>query len=109
MYHLDHGIPIRRNTKGFSYKYYGKEHLFFPDFIVNETYVEIKGKLDRKNKAKIKQFPQEIILITRKEIQKYLTYARKKHGKNFWRLLKSGDRPLYHGVGKKKEKVTISA
>jgi len=103
MYHLDHGISIRRNTKGFLYTYYGKKHLFYPYFLVNCSYVEIKGKLDRKNKAKIRQFPEQITVITRKEIQRYLTYAREKHGNNFWKLLKTGNRPQYCGIQQKEE------
>jgi len=77
VYHLDHGIEIKRNSKGFVYTYYGKKHRFYPDFIVNGEYVEIKGKLDRKSKAKIRQFPRPLTIIGKKEIEPFLKYAKK--------------------------------
>ena len=44
IYCIDHNINIKRNTSdAFMYTYNGKIHRYYPDFIVNNEYVEIKG------------------------------------------------------------------
>lgn len=41
---LDHNIKIKRCLESFDYKYKGKIHKYFPDFIINnDTIIEIKG------------------------------------------------------------------
>jgi hypothetical protein len=87
MYHIDNGIEIKRNRKGFSYKFYGKKHKFYPDFIVDGKYYEIKGRMDRRSKAKIKQFTGALEVIGKDEIQRYLDYSVKKYGIEFYKLL----------------------
>jgi len=87
VYNCDHNIPTKRNLKGFSYTFYNKKHKFYPDFIVNDTYIEIKGKMSRKDKSKIKQFKLPLIVIGEKEIQQYLNYVKEKHGDKFFEIL----------------------
>jgi hypothetical protein len=89
MFNLDNGIPIARNEVGFLYKYGKKELRYYPDFIVDGKYVEIKGKMDRKSKSKIRQFPHELLVIGPLEIKMYLGYAKKKYGDRFSRLMKN--------------------
>lgn len=43
IYCLDHGISIQRNKEYFIYTYQGKQHRYYPDFIVNGEIIEIKG------------------------------------------------------------------
>lgn len=43
IYCLDHNIPIERNREYFLYEYQGKQHRYYPDFIVDGVLVEIKG------------------------------------------------------------------
>ncbi len=43
IYCLDHNIDIKRCDKYYNYEYKGKSHLYFPDFIVDNTIIEIKG------------------------------------------------------------------
>ena len=86
-YHLDHGIEIKRNRKGFKYNFYKKKHKFYPDFIVDGKYVEIKGSIKRKSKAKFEQFPGELIVVGAKEIKPYLDYATKTYGKEFFKTI----------------------
>ena len=85
VFNLDNKIKIKRNRKGFKYHFYGKKHLFYPDFIIDNEYIEIKGKVDRKTISKVKQFPKELslVLIEKTKIQKYLKYAIDKYGKDF--------------------------
>ena len=43
VYNLENGINITRNTRGFKYFYNNEEHTYYPDFIVNDTYIELKN------------------------------------------------------------------
>lgn len=46
IYHLDHGSKISRNKNGFPYiDSNGKQRLFYPDFILDDQLIEIKGRL----------------------------------------------------------------
>ena len=92
IYNLEHNIKFERNKRGFPYTFYKKEHLFYPDFIVEGKYVEIKGIMDRKNKAKIAAFPEPITVIQEKEMQKYLDYVKSKYGKSFANLYEKVER-----------------
>jgi len=84
IYCIDKGIKIERNWKGFKYFWNGKEHLYYPDFIINEKeYVEIKGRNDEQWKAKIENFPYPIKVLYKEDIKFYIEYAKKKFGKNF--------------------------
>ena len=85
IYNIDHNIGFKRNTKGFPYDFNGRTYRFFPDFIIESTkeYVEIKGYLDDKNKAKILFFPHVLNLIDKHGIKTYIDYAIEKHGENF--------------------------
>lgn len=86
-YHLDHGIEIKRNRKGFKYTFYKKSHKFYPDFIVGGKYVEIKGVIKRKSKAKFDQFPEELVIIGPEEIKPYLEYAKTVYGEDFYKTM----------------------
>jgi hypothetical protein len=80
---IDNKIKIERNKKGFEYVYNDKKHLFYPDFIVEDKYVEIKNFESDLTNAKISYFPYEIKVIYKKDIKIYLDYVVGKYGKNF--------------------------
>lgn len=88
IYNLDHNIKFKRNIEGFPYNFNGRTYKFFPDFIIDSTkeYVEIKGYLDAKNKAKILSFPHVLNLIDKNSIKTYINYAIEKYGENFINL-----------------------
>ncbi len=81
----DSKIYIERNKQGFEYTYEDKNHKFYPDFIVEGKYIEVKGYYDKKTKEKISQFPHEIELIDKENIRFYIDYAVSKYG-NFVEL-----------------------
>ena len=54
--------------------------------------------MDRRSKAKIKQFVGDLIVIGKDEIQKYLDYAKEKYGSEF-HLLLTGQLPPPKGDG----------
>ena len=45
IYNLDHDIQFKRNFKAFEYLYENKIHKYYPDFIIDDVYYEIKGRL----------------------------------------------------------------
>lgn len=88
IYNNDHNIKTIRNKKGFEYIFESEVYKFYPDFIVNKKFVEIKGYLDKKNKAKIKQFKKKLEVIDKNKIKPYLEYTIFKYGKDFIKLFK---------------------
>jgi len=83
IYCLDNNIKIERNKKGFKYTLKNKDHLFYPDFIVNGEYVEIKNYRSEMTDSKIESFPYDIEVYYKEEMYKYLSYVIEKYGKNF--------------------------
>lgn len=83
---LDNKIKIERNKKGFEYVFNDEKHLFYPDFIVNDEYIEIKNFESELTNTKVKYFPHKIEVIYKYEIKPYLNYVKDKYGKNFINL-----------------------
>jgi hypothetical protein len=91
IYNLDHNISFERNYTGFNYQYKGQERKYYPDFLIGETYYEIKGRrsfegLDEENKEKICQFNKNLVVLYMKDIKPYLDYVIEKYGKDYVRL-----------------------
>lgn len=88
IYNIDHNIIFKRNLDGFEYEYNNQIRKYYPDFIVNDTYYEIKGRrnfigMDNENQEKIKQFKRNLIVLYEKDIKPYLTYVIDKYGKDY--------------------------
>lgn len=88
IYNIDNNINFERNLEGFEYTYNGKIRKYYPDFKINETYYEIKGRrnfisMDVENQEKVKQFKHNLIVLYEKDIKKYLEYVIGKYGKNY--------------------------
>ena len=85
IYCLDHDIEIERNTDGFSYTYNNQQHMYFPDFIVDGKYIEIKNFNTDQVQSKIRDFPQdkELTVLFKADMKPYLAYCTKTYGKNF--------------------------
>ena len=86
-YQLDSGVQVDKCEQSFEYFYENKKHKYYPDFIVGDTFIEIKGYRDKKVQAKIDQFPENkklLMIEGKKEIKPYVDYAIEKYGKNFW-------------------------
>lgn len=87
IYCLENNLDIIRNKQGFNYLTSdGKQKQFYPDFIIDNIYYEIKGGYDKQTKYKISQFPYKIVLIDADKIIPYLKYCIDKYGKDFSRL-----------------------
>jgi hypothetical protein len=93
IFNLDHNIKFERNNIGFEYKSKGRNRKYYPDFVINETYYEIKGRrsfegLDEQNKEKINQFENNLIVLYLKDMKPYLDYTINKYGKDYIKLYK---------------------
>ena len=86
IYCMEHNINIERNKNGFEYIYEDKKHLYYPDFIVNDEYVEIKNYKSELTDAKISYFPYKIKVYYKENMRTYLDYVKSKYGKNFIEL-----------------------
>lgn len=86
IYCLDHNIEFNRNKIGFDYLLNNRIRKFYPDFIIGDTYYEVKGGYDKNVNAKLVNFPHKIILIDQEKIKPYLRYTKEKYGKDFIRL-----------------------
>lgn len=89
MYNLDHNIKFERNEQGFNYLYNGYYKRFYPDFIIDGEYIEIKGYSSKMTDAKIQWFPKDLILKVyyKDDMDVYLKYAIETYGIDFWKLL----------------------
>ena len=88
IYNLDHNIIFKRNLDGFEYEYNNQNRKYYPDFIIDNTYYEIKGRrnfigMDSENQEKIKQFKYKLIVLYEKDIKPYLGYVIDKYGKDY--------------------------
>ena len=119
IYAKDHNEKIRRLPKTLSYNVNGISKRYFVDFLYNGKYVEIKGKqlLDNENhlvnykshkrtkeqKAKEKCLKEnEVILLTKKEIEPVLKYISEKYGKNYLQNFRTGDKSINNDYINKK-------
>ena len=80
IYNLDHEIEFERNKIGFEYVSNGEIHKYYPDFKIGDTYYEIKGRRNNRWDEKLRTFKYPLIVLYRKEMQKYLKYVYQKYG-----------------------------
>lgn len=79
---MDEGKKVSRSTEKRSYLYEGEERVYYPDFLVDETLVEIKGWASPQWEAKRKCNP-DIVVLGKEEMKPILDYVIGKHGRNF--------------------------
>lgn len=85
-YYIDNNIEIQRNSAKLKYLFKEKEYNFYPDFIINNEFYEVKGFWTDRNIAKKEQYPN-IHWITRNEIKFYLDYVESKVGNDWINIL----------------------
>ena len=88
IYCLEHNIAIQRNIDGFDYIFEGKSKKYYPDFIVNETYVEIKNYWSEQVQAKIDQFPKQLKykILYKEDLKNCIKYCIIKYGNDYTKL-----------------------
>ena len=87
LYCKDHKINIIRNKKFFYYiNHKGELHKYYPDFIVDNYYIELKGYKNKDVDTKIKSVVDsgnKIKILYRKDLYDVFKYVTDKYGKNF--------------------------
>ena len=96
IYCEDNNITIKRNTLGFEYvDSENKKRLFFPDFIMNDQLIEIKGDhlkyvFNNKFNEKIKICKENNIkVLFFEDMKPYLSYIKEKYGSSYLRTFKN--------------------
>lgn len=88
VYHYEHHIPFSRNWESFSYEWEGEIHKYIPDFKYTDNhYVEVKGYLSEKDRAKLRYFPYKIDVLEQPDMEDILEYVKRQHGDEFWNTL----------------------
>lgn len=85
IYNLDHNITFERNKQKFKYKWNNVEYNYIPDFVQNETMIEIKGFTTPQVEEKLKSVPN-IKILYRKDLVSEFEYVKKTYGKDFIKL-----------------------
>lgn len=94
IYNLDHNIYFKRNKTGIPYVYKGKQHKYYPDFILQDgTYVEIKGFQYPNWKAKQQQCLVPLKILFEKDLKDIFKYVREKYGSN-WIEMYDNSKPI---------------
>ena len=82
IYCLDKGIPVKKCSYVYDYEYEGKKHKYYPDFIVNNTIIEIKGFYTEKVKIKTESVKDRpIIVLYRKDLKAVFDYIKSTYNK----------------------------
>ena len=93
IYCLDHNIDIKRCNETFEYEYEGKIHKYTPDFIVENTIIEIKGQYVDLVDVKAESVDKPYRILYKEDLQEVFEYVAKtynkkydKSGNNFYEL-----------------------
>jgi len=78
IWHLDNGISIKRCTQKFVYTFNNESHTYYPDFEVNGTIFEIKGRIQDVDHVKVRA--ANAILVDKEQMKKYIVYVSEKYG-----------------------------
>ena len=89
VYSMEHNIEFKRNWEKFEYlDVKENKRYYIPDFIVENTYIEIKGYMTEEVELKINSFKLPLIVIGKKDIKPIIDYVKEKYGENFYEILK---------------------
>lgn len=91
IYCLEHNIGIERCTEYFEYVYKNTKHLYFPDFIVDNTIIEIKGYHTELVDIKTAAVDKPVKVLYKQDLKDILDYVINKYGKDFIKLYDSID------------------
>lgn len=96
IYCLEHNIDLKRNDQCFDYTFENKCKKYYPDFIINDTYIEVKNYWSPQVQAKIDYFPKNLKykILYKEDLKICLDYCILKYGKDFTNLYDS-DRPSW--------------
>lgn len=81
IYCLDHNIDIKRNHDRFQYELNGKMYKYIPDFIVDNTYIEIKGYHTTLVDIKVSCVSKPIKILEGKDLDYVFQYIKQQYNK----------------------------
>ena len=95
---MDEGFNIQRNFEGFPYLFNGKTYYFYPDFLIDGEYYEVKGIFDTQTVEKLRIFSQDHTLhvIGPNEIEAHIRYCKCVYGDDFDATLYDEDKPSWN-------------
>lgn len=83
IYQLDHQEEFIKCKEFFEYEFRGEKKRYYPDFIWNNQYVEIKGWRYPGTQEKLDQFPKDkklLLIEGKKAIKPFIEYVKEKYG-----------------------------
>lgn len=97
VYCKEHNIQIERNNTGFPYTYENNLSMYYPDFIIDGIYTEIKNYWTEQVQAKIDCFPKNLKyqIWYYDDIKHMLDYVQSTYGKDFCSILYDRSYPSY--------------
>ena len=82
IYCFDHNINVKRYDGFYNYSYEGKSRRYYPDFIINNTIIEIKGFYTEKVKIKTESVKDRpIVVLYRKDLKEVFDYIESTYNK----------------------------
>lgn len=84
IYCLDHNINIKRCNLTYKYQYNGSTHYYYPDFIINNTIIEIKGWVQQPDRQQAKEasvFDKKLLVLYQKDLNEVFKYVEFKYNK----------------------------
>ena len=90
VYNLDHNVSISRCKEVRHYEHNGRNKKYYPDFVVDNKIIEIKGYKTAEVESKLNA-NTDIICLYEADIKPYLSYVIDKYGKDFVRLYETTD------------------
>jgi hypothetical protein len=86
LYSLDNNSIVERNRQSFQYTHEGRTRRYYPDFVIDGKYVEVKGRVRDVDFSKWDQFPHELEIIGADKIHSYIKYSQDKYGLDFIKM-----------------------
>ena len=77
IWNLDHNISIKRCSQSFEYLFNDETHRYYPDFEIDNTFYEIKGRTSEVDAIKIAA--ASAIMIDKEDIKPYIEYVASKY------------------------------
>lgn len=94
IYNLDHGVSFERNKESFSYEYKGKKHLYYPDYIIDGKFYEVKGYWSELVDIKTAAVPGGVTVLYEDDLKYCFNYVSEKYlngGDQFQTLYEKAD------------------
>ena len=89
IFNLDNNIKFTRCKEYFNYTYNGQTRKYYPDFKIDDTYIEIKGYMSDQFIEKVRQFPNELKVLEYEDLKHILKYVIDKYGLDYCQLYES--------------------